>query len=377
MTMPDPDDGTIRDVGPDVAIRYCALPITPEPEIDVGANLLRTRAIIAHARKWVNRTVLHYYFFDGDDAGAHVTRADGTRQWRSWVGPADQRDVVRAAFREWKDVGIGIDFVEVAHRSEAELRIGFMPDDGSWAYIGTDALRIGQAERTMNFGWLLSGTSGRDTALHEVGHALGMPHEHQNPYAGIVWNEDAVYAALAAPPNRWTREKTHYNIIRKIPAAEVHGSDWDPDSIMHYPFAPGMIRVPERYATHRLQPAAGLSARDRNWARIFYPPQEHAATMELHDGRAQRLPDEPGAQADFLILPAATRRYTIATFGESDTVIVLFEKHDGTHRFLAGDDDSGRDRNARLTVRLRRGREYALRVRIKYAGEGPPLVMMW
>ena len=27
-----------------------------------------------------------------------------------------------------------------------------------------------------------------DTALHGIGHTLGLPHEHQNPNAGIVWD---------------------------------------------------------------------------------------------------------------------------------------------------------------------------------------------
>ena len=50
-------------------------------------------------------------------------------------------------------------------------------------------------ERTMNFGWDLTTSYGHDTALHEIGHTLGFPHEHQNPTAGIVWNEPAVLAA--------------------------------------------------------------------------------------------------------------------------------------------------------------------------------------
>jgi hypothetical protein len=362
----------------------CALPPVPPPPPRVAephADPVRTRAIIAHARKWVNRTMLHYHFFDERDAGSFVTLADGTREWRTWVGPDDQRDVVRAAFRQWKDVGIGLEFVEVAELSEAELRIGFLQDNRSWAYLGTDALGIPQRERTMNFGWRLAGANGRDTALHEVGHALGMPHEHQNPFAGIVWNEAAVYAALAEPPNQWSRDETHYNIIRKIPPAEVHGSHWDPDSIMHYPFGAGLILEPAHYR-NGLSPAGNLSAHDRNWARLFYPPVDDSAAAaaelpELVAGEARRLPEESGAQVDFRILPRASRRYGIATFSESDTLLVLFEMHDGTPRFLAGDDDSGRDRNARLDIRLRRGREYILRVKVKYAGEGPPLVMMW
>jgi len=54
----------------------------------------------------------------------------------------------------------------------------------------------------MNFGEPLVGSPrGFDTALHEIGHTLGLKHEHQNPYAGIVWDEEEVYAYTAKPPN--------------------------------------------------------------------------------------------------------------------------------------------------------------------------------
>ena len=46
------------------------------------------------------------------------------------------------------------------------------------------------------------------------------------PFAGIVWNEEAVYA-LAAPPNRWNREKFSILYV-KIEPDTVQGSSWDP-----------------------------------------------------------------------------------------------------------------------------------------------------
>jgi hypothetical protein len=356
---------------------YCGLPPVPERELEPGLDPGRMRAILMNDNKWVNRTVLHYYFFDHDEDGQRVFLSDGTNRWESWVGPEDQRDVVRAAFDEWKESGIGLEFVDVDDRAEAELRIGFMQGDGSWSYLGTDALRIGGGQRTMNFGWRLTGQPGLDTALHEVGHAIGLPHEHQNPYAGIVWNDEAVYAALAAPPNNWDRDKTHYNIIRKIPPDQVQGSSWDPNSVMHYPFRAGLIREPAPFAAG-LFPMPGLSDRDRAWSRVFYPPAEETRIRELGIRRTESLPTESGAQADFRIVAPATRRYRIATFGEADTLLVLFEEVDGELRYRAADDDSGFDRNAHLRVRLRKNRSYVLRARIKYSG-GPfaPVVMIW
>ena len=196
-----------RDAQPaaDDAFRYCAVPETPEVVLPRGIDPDRARAIIVTADKWVNGTVIHYYFFNRNTDGSNVRLANGTVEFRTWVGAESQRKAVRDAFAAWKALGIGLVFKEVDDREEAELRIGFMRGDGAWSYIGTQALNRGPNERTINFGWNLTTPDGADTALHEIGHALGLPHEHQNPNAGIVWDEEAVYASLARPPNSWDR----------------------------------------------------------------------------------------------------------------------------------------------------------------------------
>jgi hypothetical protein len=330
------------------------------------------------ANKWANGTTLRYSFFTDQNAhGSMVTYADGTQEWRTWVGAEVQRQIVRKAFEKWKSVGIGLDFKEVQDRAEAEIRIGFMEGDGTWSYLGTDVLKHGAAERTMNFGWDLRGAGGEDTALHEIGHTLGLPHEHQNPKAGIVWDEEAVYTALAAPPNNWPRETTFHNIISKIPADSVQGSDWDANSIMHYPFDAGMILQPEKYRTEPLMPAGGLSERDKAWVLTFYPAME-PEMPKLDRGVSQMLEVRSGQQANFLFEPTSTDKYKVQTFGACDTQIVIFEEVDREWRFLASDDDSGDDRNAHVGVHLRRGRRYSVRVRLKHAvGGAKPTVMLW
>ncbi len=154
---------------------------SPRPHCDVRPQTLpvlrpdltpgRASAIRLMRAKWVNGTVLHYHFL---------------------VGPKPQQQAVRDCFEEWKRVGIGLKFVETADRSEAEVRIAFDQNDGSWSYVGRDVLGISAGEPTMNFGWDLTDDYGHTTALHEIGHTLGLPHEHQNPFAGIVWDEEAV-----------------------------------------------------------------------------------------------------------------------------------------------------------------------------------------
>ena len=141
------------------APQVCALPDMPKWVFEEGVSPDREQAIISTGNKWVNGTNIHYYMY-----------TDGM-----FRGASDQQDVVREAFKVWADVGIGLTFTEVSDIEDAEPRIGFLRNNGSWSYVGTVALQIGQNERTMNFGWDItqSGSNGLDTAVHEIGHALG------------------------------------------------------------------------------------------------------------------------------------------------------------------------------------------------------------
>ncbi|GAB3163002.1 hypothetical protein GCM10027291_01810 [Telluribacter humicola] len=299
---------------------------------------------------------MKYYFFNGPADGSPTT----------WKGGDAQQNVVRRAFEIWKSQGIGLEFEETTDRNEAEIRIGFLRGDGSWSYVGRDVIDLVPSpnERTMNFGWDISNEL--DTALHEIGHTLGAPHEHQNPFAGIVWDEEAVYAALAAPPNNWSRETTYHNIIRKLLVAEVEGSTHDPNSVMHYPFGPGLIIEPIVYRDG-IRPAGGLSAKDKEFVKTFYPPLTQNDYIELKLAKSEVLNIGAGEQRNFVFKPTISRRYKIETFGTMDTVMVLFEKSNGEELYLAGDDDSGTNFNSRLHTRLLKGREYIIRLRLYYA----------
>jgi hypothetical protein len=112
---------------------YCALRPQPAPELPLDMDPDR-RAFVGPARlKWANGTVLHFYFFDQDGDGQDVRLRDGTTRWVSWVGSDEAQDGVRNGFQDWKNLGLGLQFREVDDRREAEVRIGFMPNDGSWS----------------------------------------------------------------------------------------------------------------------------------------------------------------------------------------------------------------------------------------------------
>jgi hypothetical protein len=344
--------------------RYCAARF-PEP-LKLPKNLPpgRARLIRETAHKWLNGSTLRYWFFDSPT---------------KWAGPEKEKRVVRDAFAAWKALGIGLNFQEVKSRADADVRIAFLQDDGSWSYIGTDVRTRRRDPRTMNFGWSLTedAQEGMDTAIHEIGHTLGFPHEHQNPFAGIVWNEPAVYKSLAAPPNSWDKATTFHNIIEKIVPDTVQGSTWDPNSVMHYPFEAGLILKPVKYAKG-LTPAGGLSKRDRMWALKFYPTIKAGAVKPLVPFKTEQLALASGQQANFSFVPDATRAHEFRTFGEADTVMALYEQRASGPKLIAEDNDSGVDRNAQFKVALSKGKNYVLRVRLNVATDsGQTAVMVW
>jgi hypothetical protein len=137
---------------------------------------------------------------------------------------------------------------------------------------------------------------------------------------------------------------------------------------MEYEFEPGLIDEPEQYDVNGLTPPGKLSNADKEWAIKWYPGSTpKPATLKPFEAVTVDL--AAGEQADFVITPTSSRKYTIDTKGASDTLLVLFESIGDEPRFITGDDDSGEDRNASITWKLFQGRTYIVRLRLYYPGQ--------
>jgi hypothetical protein len=155
-------------------------------------------------------------------------------------GSPKMKKTVTAVAKEWeKYADIKIKFVT---SGDAEVRISFYADSGSWSAVGRDALNAGYFplhQPTMNYGWLRDDTALEEyhrVVTHEFGHALGCIHEHQQPKFTRKWDVAAVMKYFSGPPNNWSAADIKSNVLDKYSPRGIAATVFDPKSIMLYSF---------------------------------------------------------------------------------------------------------------------------------------------
>lgn len=217
-----------------------------------------SRGAIESSKKWKPGQTLRVRFLDGD--------------------PTVQQKI-EAVAHQWSQY-INVRF-EFGNDPDAKIRISCQPG-GSWSYIGTGALSIGQDQPTMNYGWLTPDSSDEDyssVVLHEFGHALGMIHEHQHPEAEIPWNRESVYRYYMGPPNNWSKEQVDHNLFAQYSKDVTQFSHFDTQSIMLY-------SVPKELTTNGFEVGwnKSLSETDKAFMGKMYPGGSSERTYTVQQG---------------------------------------------------------------------------------------------
>src|ERR1051325_4904307 len=114
-----------------------------------------SRMALVNSKKWPNGATVKVKFLDGS---------------------AKMKKNVQKHAHHWEDyANIKFKFVNTG---DAEIRVSFYADAGSWSAVGRDALNTSYFpahQPTMNYGWLRDDTDDAEYArvvLHEFGHSL-------------------------------------------------------------------------------------------------------------------------------------------------------------------------------------------------------------
>lgn len=284
----------------------------------------RVRAISLIGKQWPNGSTLKIRFLEG------------TQQ---------QRNMVKSVAPEWTEhANLEFAFVD---DPPADIRVTFDANDGAWSYVGTDNQNIPVHAATLNLGWQDDGV-----ILHEFGHMIGLSHEHQNPEGGIQWNEEVVIEELAGPPNFWDEATVRHNVLDKYSADQLHGTEFDKDSIMLYAF-PAEWTL-DGFGTEENEKLSDLDEQFVKSAEM-YPSDEPEEITELAVAESVAASIGQAGEIDRYSFTVETPgTVTVQTLGTTDVLMVLYGPNSQTAR-IAEDDDSGGGRNAQITASLESG----------------------
>ena len=292
---------------------------------------------VLHAKKWKNGRVLKVRFMGGHPT-VHAKVIEYAQRWSQFAN---------------------VTFV-FGNDLNADIRISFDLTDGSWSYLGTDALSLAANRPTMNYGWLTPETEDEEysrVVQHEFGHALGCIHEHQHPQQGIPWDKQAVYNYYMGPPNNWPKSQVDSNIFAKYGTTSTNFSAFDRQSIMLY-------AIPEALTigTYSVGWNRDVSDTDKSFIGTMYPkaPAKPVIDLDVNKPPVAAAIGAHGEEDLYRFMAPQAGTYTVETSGPTDVIMALLSQDQLT--VIAEDDDSGQGLNARIAKQLASG-TYHVRVR--------------
>jgi hypothetical protein len=177
-------------------------------------------------------------------------------------GTKEQQEQFRHAIEQWLPyANLRVQYVDATE--DAPIKVSFA-DPGSWSALGVEALATSRGiGATINLGYADTGSPPRNY-LHEIGHLLGLQHEHQNPKAHLNWNRGAVYKILGDPPNNWDKPTVDRNLFDSVfyPGSR----EFDPKSIMLMTLPASFFKDGKGFDL-----PSGLSESDKQYIASLYP----------------------------------------------------------------------------------------------------------
>jgi len=179
--------------------------------------------------------------------------------------------------------------------------------------------------------------------LHEFGHCLGMPHEHQRADGenSIVWDEPALFRHAAVNWG-WDSVAVTQQILTKLGPGNYSGTAFDPDSIMMYEYPAGLAwhqkansppGTPDPDRPFGSKSNTKLTALDKLAASAAYPKPGAAAlgeeTLDLGGEPMAGRISEAGQLARFKFTTGAAGAYAIRVAGEMPALVGLMTKRNG------------------------------------------------
>jgi hypothetical protein len=259
-------------------------------------------------------------------------------------GTNELRARIAIAAKQWeKSTRVKLDFGNLSNPRLCEqnnqtnhIRVGFAYK-GYWSLVGQKSVDLArQFEQSLNLeGFDASPPKDPEftrLVLHEFGHALGLEHEHQNPWSGCEKEYDwpRVEAYLAGPPNYWSVEKTHFNMQRIYDDGNIRGTAFDRTSIMLYTF-PAFYYI-KGTSSRCFAPANfEISKVDRETVNTMYPA-DGAAAVQARVDAGQKLNERLSA-----LLPDKEQRETAISNIEvlSAPITTPFQRKDALERLNA------------------------------------------